>query len=145
MSSSPAAEVDGRLADASRQRAHADDVVQPCVLEHDDGGHELRDARDRAGLRRVATREDGAVLAHEVPRSGRDLRRGGSIGARSLNGRREDGDESDDGEQCSAHQRSQNYSGVGLTSPPQPTPRAASRCASAAAAARQSASVSRYA
>ena len=99
------AQVDRRLAHVRRQWADPDDVVQPCVLQHDDGRHELRDARDRVGAGGVAAREDGAVLAHEVPRGGRDLRRSGSIGARSLNGGREDGDESDDGEQCSAHQR----------------------------------------
>ena len=56
----------------------------------------------------VAAREHGAVVADEVPRRGRDLRLGSlGVGTRSLDGHRE-GEESDDGEQGSAHHRRAN-------------------------------------
>ena len=117
------AQVDGRLADPRRLRAHASrrrprsacssttTAVMSFVM--------LAIARERA---RIVPREYGTVVSDEVPRSGRD-RRLGSLGAgtRGKSKGRECGDESDDGEQCSAHQRATMYC-RSATSPPRPRP-----------------------
>ena len=65
---SPGAEVDGGLADGGRGRRHRDDVVRVGVLERHEHGHQLGDAGDRQGGRRLAgARErrvaEGAAVA----------------------------------------------------------------------------------
>ena len=99
---------------------------------------------DRARIGRAMTSEHGAVVSHEVPGGSRDLRLGGSsAGAR--------GEE----DVASAATRATTASGALRISGRQCTGRAyqpaaahteaESCCASAPAAARQSASLSRYA
>ena len=123
--------------------AHAHDVGELRALEDDDGSHELRDARDRPLAAGVAAREHGAVVADEVPRRGRDLRLGSlGVGTRRLHGQRE-GEESDDGEQVAL--RITGGRTIGRHHPAAAHTCVASRSASAPAAARQSASESRYA
>ena len=116
------AQVDGRLADPRRLRAHGHDVVQVGVLEHHDRCHQLRDAGDGSRAGGIVPGQYGTVVSDEVPRSGRDRRLGRlGAGTRGKSKGRECGDESDDGEQSSAHQRATMYC-RSATSPPRPRP-----------------------
>jgi hypothetical protein len=77
----PGLEVERRLADPRRDRRHGHDVVQGEMLERDERGHQLRDARHRprrvGGTRGERVAVDGAL---DDVRAGLDSRRGCPLG-----------------------------------------------------------------
>ena len=94
------AEVDGRLADLCRGRTNTHDVVPARVVERDENGHQLRDARNRNTRPGSVLREHfSGCRIRDEKRSRRNRRSTG------LSRRRKEERRSDRGEHPGLHER----------------------------------------